>query len=240
MNQETMQKIINITYIVDASGSMSVMNNEVESGINNSLQEYLKDTNGINTKISIVSFNYDSKIIINNEPLTDKTKFTNYVPDGITALYDTCGPILKEKISDLTENSQTSTQIIIIITDGEDNASRYYTSKQIKELIENFKSLGGVIIFTAANIDTIANSEQLSIDRSKSFNQQISGDFTIMMRSVSSDIASIAREASQDICNNTELSTIGVQLSIEELVNKPKINLDTHKKRDFSTYYNSN
>jgi Mg-chelatase subunit ChlD len=212
MNQETMQKIINITYIVDASGSMSVMKSEVESGINNSLQEYLKDTSGINTKISIVSFNNESKLIINNEPLTDKTKFTNYVPDGITALYDTCSPILKEKISDLTKNSQTSMQIIIIITDGEDNASVNCTSKQIKELIEYFKSLGGIIIFTAANIDVSANSNQLSIDRSKSFNQQITGDFTIMMRSVSSDIASIARESTLGICNNTqpELTTIGV------------------------------
>jgi hypothetical protein len=56
------------------------------------------------------------------------------------------------------------------------------------------------------------------------------------MRSVSSDIASIARESSLSICNNVqpELTTIGAQLSIEELVDK------SHKKRDFSTYNNSN
>jgi hypothetical protein len=191
-----------ITYIIDESSSMDIIANEVRSSINESLQNYLKEMKDIKTNISIISFNQNFKYIINNEPLTNEILFNSYNPNGLTALYDACGDVLKKKLKLINNKSLLTTYIIIIVTDGDDNSSMDYSSIQIKEYIKEFKNEGGIVIFTAANIDAFTEGAKLNINQTKSFDQTIPGNFSNLMRSVSSNITTLARDSSLGLASN--------------------------------------
>ena len=73
---------------------------------------------------------------------------------GIDTIYSR----LKEE--DLPEHT-----IFSIMTDGLENASREYSYRRIKDMIELQKKCGWGFIFQAANIDTEYEAERLGIDR---------------------------------------------------------------------------
>ena len=53
------------------------------------------------------------------------------------------------------------------MTDGMENASREYTYKRIKEMINLQKKCGWEFMFQAANIDTALEADRLGIDEDK-------------------------------------------------------------------------
>lgn len=55
--------------------------------------------------------------------------------------------------------------IFSIMTDGLKNASREYSYKRIKDMIELQKKFGWDFMFQAANIDTEYEADRLGIDR---------------------------------------------------------------------------
>jgi hypothetical protein len=96
---------------------------------------------------------YENVPIENVEPLTLDT----FVPRGSTALLDAMGHVLKK-------DTLTQDTCMIILTDGDENASKKYTSAHIKDLVENkTKNDNWTFMYLGANQDVIMSAERIGL-----------------------------------------------------------------------------
>jgi len=85
---------------------------------------------------------------------------TTYVPNGGTPLLDTIGETIVptgKSLAALPESLRPSKVLFVIITDGEENASRYYDLKTIKEMTTHQTDVyKWEFVYLGANQDAIA------------------------------------------------------------------------------------
>lgn len=150
--------VVEIVAIVDQSGSMSRVRDDAIGGFNRFLAD--QKAQGGNARLTLVLFDdrylvpIKSTLIQDVQPLDSAT----YVPLGWTAMNDAIGRALTE-----LEAKNPQKAIITILTDGDENASKEYTSVQIKEKIKAAEVRGWEVIFLAANIDAFKAGGALGI-----------------------------------------------------------------------------
>ncbi len=161
MNEKT-----ELVIIIDRSGSMHGLEEDVIGGFNSLIEKQTKEGETVvttvffNDEFSLIHEGVDIKEI---KPLDKRT----YVPSGCTALLDAIGNaigLIKAKHAKLTEDQLPQHTIFSIMTDGLENASREYSYNKIKSMIELQKKCGWDFIFQAANIDTEYEAQRLGID----------------------------------------------------------------------------
>jgi len=139
---------VNITMIVDRSGSMTSMGKEVIGGINSFYAEQKKLPDP--ATVTYVQFDNVYEKVFENTPLAEVKDITSetFVPRGMTALYDAIGKTLVE-----IAPVDGAKQVILIVTDGEENSSKEFTHASVKAIVESSQKKGWEIIFMGANID---------------------------------------------------------------------------------------
>ena len=161
-----MKDLTELVIIIDRSGSMHGLEQDVVGGFNSLIKEQKKEGDTTVTTIffnDITEFVHTSVDIKKIEPLKEK----DYSPRGRTALLDAIGDavsFVKAKHAKLNDRDLPKNTIISIMTDGLENASRYYSYKRIKDIIEFQKKCGWAFIFQAANIDTEYEAGRLGVD----------------------------------------------------------------------------
>ena len=163
-----------LVFILDKSGSMGGLEKDTIGGYNTTLQKQ-KSVEG-DALVTTVLFdnNYDllhDRIDINAvSPITER----EYQVGGSTALLDAIGRTI-HKIGNAQKNTaedyRAEKVMFVIITDGEENSSREYSSEKIKAQIEHQKSkYGWEFIFLGANIDAVQTAARFGIDRNRAQN----------------------------------------------------------------------
>ena len=150
-------------YILDASGSMYGVSEDVIGGFNSFLdeQKVLPDQAYLTT----VVFNHD----VNTVYLSKDIKTVEYInrdtyrASGSTSLFDAIG----SSVFSLQERSKTDKVMVIIMTDGYENSSRIFTGSKIKKIIEEKSELGWEFIFAGANIDVDKVSDSIGIRKDR-------------------------------------------------------------------------
>lgn len=104
-----------------------------------------------------------SKPIAEAEPLTTKT----YVPRGMTPLYDAIGVTVARigsELAALAESERPNKVMIIVITDGEENASREFNQERVAGLIKQQSEVyNWEFLFLGANQDAVLTAKKLNI-----------------------------------------------------------------------------
>lgn len=77
----------------------------------------------------------------------------NYKPNGGTNLYDAIGETITTIDSQLAGREAIPNILVVIFTDGEENASREYTLSTIKNMIETREKQGWTFVYMGANQD---------------------------------------------------------------------------------------
>jgi uncharacterized protein YegL len=176
-----MNNITEIICIIDKSGSMSPTKGDTIGGYNGFINEQRK-LDG-KAKITTVFFNYtvndfESSTDLQECKLLDDK---NYSPNGGTALLDAIGLTIEntnKRLIKTTKNERLNKVLCVIITDGEENASKLYNKEQIFDLIEHQTELHGwEFIFLGANQDAIKAGSSIGIrsDRSMTFSADSKG-----------------------------------------------------------------
>ena len=103
-------------------------------------------------------------------PITAK----EYHVGGSTALLDAVGKTI-HKIATAQKNTaepfRAGKVMFVIITDGEENASREYSAVEVKEAIQRQKSrYGWEFIFLGANMDAVETAGRFGIDAGRAAN----------------------------------------------------------------------
>jgi Mg-chelatase subunit ChlD len=135
---ETNPEHFKIVMIVDESGSMSTIRNDIIGSINTFITEQQKEKCTIPTTFTLIKFSYDATTVINNKELNEiKTLGENdYVPRGGTALFDAIGGTIEKW-------NKMKNVLMVIVTDGEENESKFYTKNEITKMIEDKKINNG-------------------------------------------------------------------------------------------------
>lgn len=140
---------VNITIVIDGSGSMGPLTTETISGYNRYISEQ-KNQPGSETTVTLVIFDDRYQVIYKNKPLADVPELTHevYRPLGYTALYDAIG-----KSIDLTRPGKN---MLVVMTDGEENASKEFNFTSVSQRIKDAQDYHGwEVIFLGANIRDI-------------------------------------------------------------------------------------
>ena len=181
-----------ITIILDKSGSMEPVRADTVGGYN-SFVDAQKQLAG-ECDITLIQFNQTRDFTYKSVDVKTLDKgllLEQYVPKGGTALLDAIGIAINEKgaeLAALPEETRPGKIMFMIITDGEENASKDFSFAKIKEMIDHQKSVyNWDFSFLGANIDTfnVANSIGISADKSLSFSTSKDGGAKRMFASVS-------------------------------------------------------
>ena len=164
-----------MVFILDRSGSMAGLEADTIGGFNSMIERQRKEPG--EALVSTVLFSNTSRVIHDRvdirkiEPLTDK----QYYVEGCTALIDAMGQAIHH-IGNVhkyaREEDRPEHTIFVITTDGMENASRRYSSDEVKKMVERQKNkYGWEFLFLGANIDAVETAGRYGIgaDRAVTF-----------------------------------------------------------------------
>ena len=158
-----------LVFIIDRSGSMHGLESDTIGGFNSMIEKQKKEDG--KAYVTTVLFDTEETVLhdrmeINNvSPMTDK----DYYAGGCTALFDAVGNAV-EHIASIHKYARREdvpgNTMFVIITDGMENASRKFSKRKLRELIESQKKkCGWEFVFIGANIDAVETAEDFGIDK---------------------------------------------------------------------------
>lgn len=131
------KNLTELVFILDRSGSMGGLESDTIGGFNSLLEKQKKVEGKCN--LTTVLFDHDYEL------LHDRINI--------------------QAVSPLTEKDYYAGKVMfVIITDGMENASREYTTKKVKSMIEAEKEKGWEFVFLGANMDAVETAAQYGID----------------------------------------------------------------------------
>ena len=163
-----------LVFILDKSGSMSGLEEETIHGFNDMLAKQ-KAVEG-RCRLTTVLFNHHYSLLHDRIDIQAVNAITlkEYQVHGYTALLDAIGTTIhkiKQVQANTNEPYRAEKVIFVIITDGYENASREFSSNQIKALIEEQKEKENwEFIFLGANIDAVETARNYGINADRAAN----------------------------------------------------------------------
>lgn len=196
--------------ILDRSGSMGGRENDVVNGVN----ALLTEQKNLPDPATIAFVRFDSEGIERFRqmgPLADCKPLdrSEYQPRGGTPLLDAVGQTISTLDQDW-QREQPERAIVVIVTDGEENASKEYTKDQIKQMILARQDSGKwSFIYLGANVDSFAEAGAIGIFGANTANYQPTAkgmaaaygtvsQNLMSMRSTGSTIASLGGDIQND------------------------------------------
>ena len=163
-NRTMKTRIFNLI-IIDESGSMQSIKKEAIDSVNETIQTIRSAQKKYEDQehyVSLVTFNDDVKTVYECVPVDEVKELTaeTYQPDCCTALYDAMGNSLNALRKKVAEDDKV---LVTVVTDGYENASKEYSGKAIKALVNELKSKGWVFAYIGANQDVEAVAATISI-----------------------------------------------------------------------------
>ena len=166
--------ITELVFILDRSGSMSGLESDTVGGFNAMINKQKKKDGAAYVTTVLFDTRFDrihDRLRLEDVPaLTEK----DYVPGGCTALLDAIGDTVRHiaqihkyaRAEDVPEKT-----VVVITTDGLENASRRYDLEQVKKLIEHEREkYGWEFLFLGANIDALETAREMGISSARSAN----------------------------------------------------------------------
>ena len=166
--------ITELVFILDRSGSMAGFEADTIGGFNATIEKQKKQDGKV--YVSTVLFDNESKVIHDRVDISEIKPMTceEYQVGGCTALLDAIGGAIHHignvhkyaRAEDVPEHT-----IFIITTDGMENASYRYSSREIKEKIQRqTEKYGWEFIFLGANIDAAKEAARFGIGKDHAAN----------------------------------------------------------------------
>lgn len=164
--------------LLDRTGSMEPMWKEALSSVN-AYAEGLAELDGahkrVDADITLAAFDAQDGLQFNvlrdNVDPTRWRKVTNedVTPRGMTPLYDAIGRIVA-----LAEKDRPRKAVIVIMTDGEENASTEMTKKSAKAALDRVRAKGWEVVFLGAEFSNFSDAE--GVGQSASRNMAVGKD----------------------------------------------------------------
>ena len=174
--------------ILDRSGSMECIRQAAVEGFNETLagiqkaQEKFAETQ--EHFVSLVTFcGCETRQVFDKTPVGEARplKSEDFQPCCTTPLYDAMGFTLTAMHRHV-QTVEDSVAVVTIITDGMENASREYSGKAVKELVERLRGEGWTFTYMGANQDAVEVASELAIRNARNFAYSDEGTRTSMSK----------------------------------------------------------
>ncbi len=171
------KNLSDLTVILDRSGSMWSCKKDAEDGLNTFIEEQKKGVGEAN--FTLIQFDDIYEVVHNGVPIKNVGK-CKLVPRGGTALFDAIGKTIVtigERLAKLPEDERPGLVAVLIITDGGENASKEYTSKEkIAEMIKHqVDKYSWSITYLGANQDGFAEGASYGTTSSATYEAHNTG-----------------------------------------------------------------
>ena len=187
---------IHICFIIDESGSMYRSTDDVIGGFKSTIEEQKKVTDG---KCAVSLFKFSSTVseLYLGKDVNEIENLT-YVAGGCTAMNDGIGTAIDKIgkwLSDMKEDERPSKNLIVIMTDGQENASKEYSFDRVKEMIKHQEEkYNWTFMYMGTDITSMEDVNKLGIRMSafsarKDFasNYSVINEASTLYRSLKSD-----------------------------------------------------
>ena len=156
-----------LVFILDRSGSMGGLEADTIGGFNSLLEKQKREAG--EALISTVLFDNVAEVLHDRMRLENVASMTekDYYVRGCTALLDAVGGAIHHignvhkyaRPEDVPEHT-----LVVITTDGLENASRRYSAPQVKEMVKRQQEkYGWEFLFLGANIDAVETAAHFGI-----------------------------------------------------------------------------
>ncbi len=159
MGKKNKAPVIDIICILDRSGSMMSLQDEVVNSFNEFISDQRKEKG--KARVTLVLFDDKYEVVYERIKLKDVPELTRevYFARGMTSLLDAVGKTIKA--------SDAKDAMVLIQTDGHENSSREFKKADIKALIKEKEDQGWDFLFLGANIDTVSVGSGIGIAATK-------------------------------------------------------------------------
>lgn len=165
------QDLTDITLVIDRSGSMCSCQSDAEGGVNAFIADQKKASGRAN--LTLVQFDHEYEFVHTGKDIADVGEFQLH-PRGNTALLDAVGRAIKEtgsRLAAMDESERPALVVFVIVTDGQENASREFTKAQIREAVTHqTETYHWKFLFLGANTDAFAEAGSMGIGANNAAN----------------------------------------------------------------------
>ncbi|MBQ1478309.1 MAG: VWA domain-containing protein [Erysipelotrichaceae bacterium] len=168
-----MNRNTELVFILDRSGSMSGREEDVIGGFNSTLEQQKEASE--KCFVTTILFSDDYETVHDRLDIREVKKMErrDFQVGGCTALIDAIGKTI-EHISDIhryiRKEDVPERTLFVIMTDGMENASRKYSSEEVKRMISQKKECHWEFLFLGANIDAVETAKTFGIREDRAVN----------------------------------------------------------------------
>ncbi|SDR10931.1 vWA domain-containing protein [Virgibacillus salinus] len=192
--------VTEIIFLLDRSGSMAGLESDTIGGFNAFIDKQCQ----LEGETILTSVLFDDKYeVLWNGVDANSVRLTEseYYVRGTTALLDAVGKTILDvgyRLSRAREEQQPDNVIVVITTDGMENASREFSYKKVKELIKHQQDkYSWEFIFMGANIDAAKEANNIGIVEQNAFNFEVSEKGVERMYDMATEMVSENRRKKQ-------------------------------------------
>ena len=173
--------LLHICFVLDESGSMYNSVDDVIGGFQKLIDEQKGEKNG-ECIISLYRFSNTVKKDYIGKSVNEVPKL-DYSPGGCTAMNDGVGTAIDEIgkwLSDMDESERPSKNMIVIMTDGQENASKEYNFDTVKAKIKHQEEkYSWTFVYMGTNLQDLKDANRLGIKmRSVSGSRNITANYS--------------------------------------------------------------
>ena len=173
--------LLHICFVLDESGSMYNSVDDVIGGFQKLIDEQKGEKKG-ECIISLYRFSSTVKKDYIGKPVNEVPKLY-YSPGGCTAMNDGVGTAIDEIgkwLSDMDESERPSKNMIVIMTDGQENASKEYNFDTVKAKIKHQEEkYSWTFVYMGTNLQDLKDANRLGIKmRSVSGSRNIAANYS--------------------------------------------------------------
>ncbi|MCW6003923.1 hypothetical protein K1W54_04905 [Micromonospora sp. CPCC 205371] len=168
-----------VLIVTDMSGSMQPLAEDVRGGFNTYLDELAKDGGKYRLTVTLFDDRFESLCVA--AKLKDVPRLTeeNYRPRAMTALLDAVGKTVAEFDSRVPTLADGDRVLVVVQTDGAENASREFARDRIAALIKEREATGKwSFIYLGAGVDAWAQAGALGFAATNTVRSAHSGSAT--------------------------------------------------------------
>lgn len=140
--------------LMDRSGSMNLIRSDMEGGFDRFMSEQAAVEG--ECYVTLVQFDSFKTDTVYTGISVDSVPACTLEPRGMTPLLDAMGATIGEvssRLDELGEEDKPDHVVFLVITDGEENASREYQLHDIRNLVEGCTKRGWHFAYLGANVD---------------------------------------------------------------------------------------
>lgn len=182
--------------IIDRSGSMGGLEGATIEGYNSYIEK-LRDEK--DARLTLVLFDNQYEVVNDDRPIKQVPLLDNktYYVRGGTALIDAVCRTINERKAKVGKQDKA---LVLIITDGYENASQEYKSPDMRKLVTSLEKKGNwTFTFLGANIDAWGAAQDWGFQQGNvsNYNATVGGTAGAFM-SMASNSANLMRSSSQN------------------------------------------